>query len=56
MAGPRINSVKNACLKTIELLCNQDHTDFKFALITFDSTSKYYGNGNYFVSKIFFFK
>jgi Mg-chelatase subunit ChlD len=46
MAGPRINSVKNACLKTIEQLCNQDNSKIKVALVTFDSTSKYYGNGD----------
>ena len=45
MAGPRINSVKKACLKTIELLCSQENSEFKLALITFDSNSKYYGNG-----------
>ena len=47
MAGPRIKSVKEACLKTIELLRNQEEHEFRFALITFDSTSKYYGNGNF---------
>jgi len=45
MAGPRINSVKKACLKTLELLFNQEDIEFKLALITFDSNSKYYGNG-----------
>lgn len=45
MAGPRINSVRNACLKTIEQLCEQENTKVKVALVTFDSTSKYYGHG-----------
>jgi hypothetical protein len=45
MAGSRINSVKEACLKIVELLCRHEQHDFKLVLITFDSTSKYYGNG-----------
>jgi hypothetical protein len=48
MAGQRISSVREACLKTIELLRAHEGHEFKFVLITFDSTSKYYGNGIFF--------
>jgi hypothetical protein len=51
MAGSRINMVKDACINTINVLKDQN-PDYKVALITFESRSKYYGHGNIYESTV----